>query len=127
MVPHHRGTLLRLPRHSSAPDPADLAGVRRWVRGVRGRTAVDLFCGAGGLSLGLRDAGFTVLVGADSDELAMETHTANLGASAMSAISPTRPSFSSISTPGAFSPSILSRAESRASRSLGPVSRASGT
>jgi DNA (cytosine-5)-methyltransferase 1 len=79
MVPHHRGTLLRLPRHSSAPDPADLAGVRRWVRGVRGRTAVDLFCGAGGLSLCLRDAGFTVLVGADSDELAMETHTANLG------------------------------------------------
>jgi DNA (cytosine-5)-methyltransferase 1 len=40
---------------------------------------VDLFCGAGGLSLGLRDAGFTILVGADSDPACVETHTANLG------------------------------------------------
>lgn len=78
-VPHHRGAALRLPRHPNAPDPADLRGVRRWVRAARGRTAVDLFCGAGGLSLGLRDAGFTVLAGADVDELAMETHAANLG------------------------------------------------
>jgi DNA (cytosine-5)-methyltransferase 1 len=31
------------------------------------------------LSLGLRDAGFTVLVGADSDPFAVESHTANLG------------------------------------------------
>jgi DNA (cytosine-5)-methyltransferase 1 len=40
---------------------------------------VDLFCGAGGLSLGLRDAGFSVLAGADSDPCAVETHVANLG------------------------------------------------
>jgi DNA (cytosine-5)-methyltransferase 1 len=40
---------------------------------------VDLFCGAGGLSLGLRDAGFGVLVGADSNRWAVESHTANLG------------------------------------------------
>jgi DNA (cytosine-5)-methyltransferase 1 len=40
---------------------------------------VDLFCGAGGLSLGLREAGFSVLAGADSDPLAMETHSANIG------------------------------------------------
>jgi DNA (cytosine-5)-methyltransferase 1 len=37
-------------------------------------TAVDLFCGAGGLSLGLRDAGFAVLMGIDSDPEAVETH-----------------------------------------------------
>ena len=42
-------------------------------------TAIDLFCGAGGLSLGLHDAGFTVLVGADSDPFSVETHTGNLG------------------------------------------------
>ena len=41
--------------------------------------AVDLFCGAGGLSLGLRDAGFSVIVGADADAWAVETHTANVG------------------------------------------------
>jgi DNA (cytosine-5)-methyltransferase 1 len=40
---------------------------------------VDLFAGAGGLSMGLGQAGFTVLVGADNDPFAVETHTANLG------------------------------------------------
>ncbi len=40
---------------------------------------MDLFCGAGGLSLGLHDAGFTVMVGADSNDWAVQTHTANLG------------------------------------------------
>ena len=78
-VPHHRGEILRLPRHPSAPEPSDLAGVRRWLRGVRAPTAVDLFCGAGGLSFGLVQAGFSVLVGADSDAWAVETHTANVG------------------------------------------------
>jgi DNA (cytosine-5)-methyltransferase 1 len=41
-------------------------------------TAIDLFCGAGGLSLGLERAGFDVLVGADVDEWAVRTHHANL-------------------------------------------------
>lgn len=41
-------------------------------------TAIDLFAGGGGLSLGLHQAGFDVLVGADSDTWAMETHAANL-------------------------------------------------
>jgi DNA (cytosine-5)-methyltransferase 1 len=41
-------------------------------------TAIDLFSGAGGLSLGLERAGFDVLVGADSDEWAVRTHDANL-------------------------------------------------
>ena len=39
---------------------------------------MDVFAGAGGLSLGLHQAGFDVLVGADSDAWAMETHGANL-------------------------------------------------
>ena len=49
------------------------------MRAAASPTAVDLFCGAGGLSLGLSDAGFTVLVGADNDPWAVETHTANVG------------------------------------------------
>ena len=44
-----------------------------------GPRAVDLFSGAGGLSLGLKEAGFNVLVGADSEPAAVETHTANIG------------------------------------------------
>ncbi len=53
--------------------------MRRWVRGVKGPTAVDLFSGAGGLSLGLQDAGFTVIAAADTDAWALETHVANVG------------------------------------------------
>ena len=78
-VPHHRGPTLRLERHPDAPDPGDLDAVRRWVRTTPRPRAVDLFCGAGGLSLGLRDAGFSILVGADNDPFAVETHTANVG------------------------------------------------
>lgn len=37
-------------------------------------TAIDLFSGAGGLSFGLEQAGFFVLMGADSDPTACETH-----------------------------------------------------
>src|SRR5689334_3049941 len=36
-------------------------------------TAIDLFCGAGGLSEGFRQAGFRVLAGNDFDEFAGET------------------------------------------------------
>jgi DNA (cytosine-5)-methyltransferase 1 len=79
LVPHYRGVDLQLSRHPSAPDPTDLAAVQAWVRDAPGPTAIDLFSGAGGLSLGLRDAGFSVLLGADWDARAVETHEANLG------------------------------------------------
>ncbi len=78
-VPHHRGVDLRVPRLAGSPDPFDLEQVREWLDGAAGPTAIDLFCGAGGLSLGLRDAGFTVLLGADHDARAVETHEGNLG------------------------------------------------
>lgn len=52
--------------------------MQAWVRKRRRPTAIDLFAGAGGLSLGLHDSGFDVLVGADSDAWAMESHAANL-------------------------------------------------
>jgi DNA (cytosine-5)-methyltransferase 1 len=77
----YRGTKLELPAHPDAPDPDDRAAIRRWVRAqvASGLTALDLFCGAGGLSLGLEKAGFRVLVGADLDAPAVETHVANIG------------------------------------------------
>ncbi|QDD95638.1 DNA-cytosine methyltransferase [Roseomonas mucosa] len=43
---------------------------------MSGMTAIDLFCGAGGLSEGFRQAGFHVLAGQDIDEVAGETFAA---------------------------------------------------
>ena len=37
-------------------------------------TSLDIFCGCGGLSLGLRRAGFNVLAAIDSDELSVDTY-----------------------------------------------------
>src|SRR5712691_6471652 len=40
--------------------------------------AIDLFCGAGGLSYGFQEAGFVCALGIDRDADACETHAANL-------------------------------------------------
>ena len=40
-------------------------------------TAIDLFCGAGGLTLGLRRAGWAVVAGVDVDEAVRETYENN--------------------------------------------------
>ncbi|HSW49403.1 MAG TPA: DNA cytosine methyltransferase, partial [Bryobacteraceae bacterium] len=42
-------------------------------------TVADLFCGAGGLSLGLSDAGLVTVFAADWDDAAVETYRLNLG------------------------------------------------
>jgi len=39
--------------------------------------AVDVFCGAGGLTLGLREAGIKVIRGIDTDESVRDTYTFN--------------------------------------------------
>lgn len=43
----------------------------------KGFSAVDLFSGCGGLTLGLKQAGFRVLGAVDNDDLSMETYKAN--------------------------------------------------
>jgi DNA (cytosine-5)-methyltransferase 1 len=47
----------------------------------RALCAIDLFCGAGGLSLGLKKAGFSILAGIDSDPTCRFPFTSNIGAS----------------------------------------------
>lgn len=42
-------------------------------------TSVDLFCGAGGLSLGLKQAGYDVLLASDFNAVAGQTYAHNLG------------------------------------------------
>lgn len=70
-----RGPFVRLAPH---PDACDgLEQLYEFCSQVQGPLAADLFCGAGGLSLGLTDAGFEVVLGVDSDEEALETHRAH--------------------------------------------------
>jgi DNA (cytosine-5)-methyltransferase 1 len=40
-------------------------------------TAIDIFCGCGGTTQGVKDAGFRVLAGIENDELAVKTFRAN--------------------------------------------------
>lgn len=69
-----RGPFVRMAPHrdhcSDVPSLLDLLQRRH------GPTAIDLFCGAGGLSLGLQDAGFDVIMGIDHDREAIKTHSA---------------------------------------------------
>jgi DNA (cytosine-5)-methyltransferase 1 len=74
-----RGSHLRPEPRAVLPDLEDIRAVRQWTAAAAAPTAVDIFCGAGGLSLGLHEAGFRVLVGADVDPASVETHSANLG------------------------------------------------
>lgn len=77
-LPNQRGPILDPPRRVEAP-PLDGRAAARWLKSQPKPWAVDLFCGAGGLSLGLARAGFTVVAAADSDAAALQTHEANLG------------------------------------------------
>jgi DNA (cytosine-5)-methyltransferase 1 len=47
------------------------------ARSLPGDTAVDLFCGAGGLGLGFSWAGFTTIAAVDIDRFALETYANN--------------------------------------------------
>ena len=73
-----RGTRIELEPHPEAPDPSNRGEVREWLETLPRPWAVDLFCGAGGLSLGLEEGGFSVVAAADSDRLSTETHAANI-------------------------------------------------
>ncbi len=70
-----RGPFVSLPAHPEAVETE--AELRELVNGRDGLLAADLFCGAGGLSLGLADAGFDVVMGVDHDDAALETHRAH--------------------------------------------------
>ena len=73
-VPLRRSAPLRLQMHADAPDQGSW---RDWMRHPRRPLAIDLFSGAGGLSLGLEAAGYRVALAVDNDEWALETHAHN--------------------------------------------------
>jgi DNA (cytosine-5)-methyltransferase 1 len=73
----HRSDILQLPSH---PDAVTNDRFIEWClnRVESGaRLAADLFSGAGGLSLGIEQAGWTVALSIDHDIRAKETHKAN--------------------------------------------------
>ncbi|MFI9269890.1 DNA cytosine methyltransferase [Kitasatospora sp. NPDC052896] len=75
-VPLERSDYLKLGPHEKSCTPE---GFQQWLDDLGGgeRLAVDLFSGAGGLSLGLKRAGWTVAAAVDFDQRALETHAAN--------------------------------------------------
>ncbi|MEQ8842267.1 MAG: DNA (cytosine-5-)-methyltransferase [Acidimicrobiales bacterium] len=54
----------------------DVDELRGLATRLDGPLAADLFCGAGGLSLGLAEAGYSVVLGVDNDDDALATHRA---------------------------------------------------
>jgi DNA (cytosine-5)-methyltransferase 1 len=75
-----RGPFVCLPAHPEActDEEAFLVYAAR-VRAGGVPLAADLFSGGGGLSLGLETAGYRVVLGADHDEEAVETHRHHFG------------------------------------------------
>ncbi|MEA5442085.1 DNA cytosine methyltransferase [Cyanobium gracile] len=79
----HRLKALKGPeqRLEAHPEACELDALPAHVRKLNGNRplAVDLFCGAGGLSLGLHRAGFEVILGADIRPDSIATHRHHFG------------------------------------------------
>ena len=71
-----RGPRLELDPH---PESCDLEDIRAYAEQCGKPLAIDLFCCGGGLSLGLEEAGFDVILGVDLDEYAVQTHRSHFG------------------------------------------------
>lgn len=67
----------RFPNSDSTPRWSSRKQVRNWVRCQARPWALDLFSGMGGLTLGLKQAGFSVLYAVDRSCLAVETYRVN--------------------------------------------------
>ena len=72
-VPLTRSPPIELPPHPRQPT---VEGWREWALAQSPR-ALDLFAGAGGLSLGIERAGYSVVLAVDHNARAVETHNHN--------------------------------------------------
>ena len=74
-------SIVRVPETELTPHQSEcrLADLKLYARKTQRPLALDLFSGAGGLSLGLQEAGFDVILGVDSYPYAVSTHRANFG------------------------------------------------
>ena len=78
-LPARRGTRIRLEPKLHLEGLGDEGQVSNWFQSRAKPLAIDLFSGAGGLSLGLANAGFSVVAAADRDATSLETHAHNIG------------------------------------------------
>ena len=69
-----RGPVVSIPPHSGAAASSAEMIERMASRSHQQPLAADIFCGAGGLSLGLSEAGYNVVLGIDNDPVALETY-----------------------------------------------------
>ena len=69
-----RGPVLSPNPHDLACDTIDELRDMLGTSLVGKPRAIDLFCGAGGMSLGLEDAGYAVVLGIDINDEALDTH-----------------------------------------------------
>ena len=74
-----RGPFVQLPPHPEECSEDQFLAYAKRLRGAGSRLAADLFSGAGGLSLGLEQAGYRVVIGIDRDREATETHQHHFG------------------------------------------------
>lgn len=75
-----RGPFLKLPPHPEhTEDPATLIAYAERLKREGTPLAADFFSGAGGLSLGLEQAGFKVILSADHEPFAIRTHAHHFG------------------------------------------------
>jgi DNA (cytosine-5)-methyltransferase 1 len=78
-VPFSTGENIVLKPHPCSCDLDQLRTYALKARKLKKPLAIDLFCGAGGLSLGLHEAGFNVILGVDKYPQAADTHRAHFG------------------------------------------------
>lgn len=74
-----RGPFVELPAHKEHCGEDSFLAYAARLRDEGHRLAADLFSGAGGLSLGLEDAGYRVIIGVDRERESTETHRHHFG------------------------------------------------
>jgi DNA (cytosine-5)-methyltransferase 1 len=79
--------IIRVPETRPTPHKREcsLSDLKAYARRIKRPLALDLFSGAGGLSFGLQEAGFDVILGVDSYPYAVATHRAHFGGVSMCA------------------------------------------
>src|SRR5262245_45614783 len=79
--------IIRVPEISLTPHrgACSLSELKSYAKNIKRPLALDLFSGGGGLSLGLKEAGFEVILGVDSYPYAVATHRAHFGGVSMCA------------------------------------------
>lgn len=84
-IPFSTGENVVLEPHPRSCNFEELRSYAQKAQKSKKPLAIDLFCGAGGLSFGLQEAGFNVILGVDKFPQAAKTHGAHFGGASLCA------------------------------------------